>query len=109
MLTHHQMTMCSFHLNEGPYPWQHIYFWGCYTGSYGWLSWYDLPSPSLPTSCHLWTLPPLLCSNSEACLCNLCNCVAVRSRARLIELDVAIMTCLVFVSPSEDERLFPFL
>src|SRR5258708_21551816 len=25
------------------------------------LSWYDLPSPSLPTSGHLRALPPLLC------------------------------------------------
>src|SRR5258708_22153857 len=34
------------------------------------LSWYDLPSPSLPTSCCLQALLPPLCSNSEACLCN---------------------------------------
>src|SRR5260221_4574323 len=39
------------------------------------LSWYDLPSPSLPTYDLLQALLPLLHSNSEACLCNLCNCI----------------------------------
>src|SRR5258707_5593592 len=50
------------------------------------MSWYDLPSPSLATSGHLWppltpsasTLPllPLLHSNSKAYLCNLYNYIA---------------------------------
>src|SRR5258708_19709776 len=41
--------------------------------------------PPFPFSTHLWLpltpsastlpLPPPLCSNSEACLCNLCNCI----------------------------------
>src|SRR5258705_5627367 len=39
------------------------------------MSWYDLPSPSLPTSGCLQPLPPPLCSNSKAYLHNLCNCV----------------------------------
>src|SRR5258708_21828775 len=39
------------------------------------LSWYDLPSHSLPTFGHLQPLPPPLHSNSEAYLHNLCNCI----------------------------------
>ena len=39
------------------------------------LSWYDLPSPSPPTSGHLQPHLPPLHSNSEAYLCNLCNYV----------------------------------
>src|SRR5258708_9216157 len=39
------------------------------------MSWYNLPSPSPPTSGHLRALLPPLHSNSEACLCNLCNCI----------------------------------
>src|SRR5258708_12137755 len=37
------------------------------------LSWYDLPSPSPPTSGHLQPHLPPLHSNSEAYLHNLCN------------------------------------
>src|SRR5258708_31513522 len=33
-----------------------------------WVSWYDLPSPSPPTSGHLQPHLPPLCSNSEAYL-----------------------------------------
>src|SRR5258708_100192 len=40
------------------------------------VSWYGLPSPSLPTSCCLQPLPPPLHSNSKVHLCNLCNCIA---------------------------------
>src|SRR5258708_21824170 len=46
------------------------------SGGMGDVSWYDLPSPSLPTFGRLQPLPPPLCSNSEAYLCNLCNCIA---------------------------------
>src|SRR5258708_17981278 len=38
-----------------------------------WVSWYDLPSPSPPTSGCLQPHPPPLHSNSEAYLHNLCN------------------------------------
>src|SRR5258708_2434839 len=40
------------------------------------LSWYDLPSPSPPTSGHLQPHLPPLHSNSEAYLHNLCNYIA---------------------------------
>ena len=40
-----------------------------------WMSWYNLPSPSLPTSSCLWPHLPPLCSNSKAYLHNLCSCI----------------------------------
>src|SRR5258708_17641551 len=85
------------------------------------MSWYDLPSPSLPTPGHLRPHPPPLCSihlhsapststllhppplhsNSEAYLCNLCKLHHTHSQTN----HGSILDPVMISSPGDKEGL----
>src|SRR6266436_3522458 len=69
------------------------------------VSWYDLPSPSPPTSGHLRPHLPPLHSNSKAYLHNLCNYVTPTLRLTTDQYQ----TCLDLVPTPRSTIYIPFL